>query len=159
MSTLPSSRTPRRRPARAAVQCSGAATRGKKIKPDILADVVGTSLDQGDQLDALAKLPDEKQRELADAAQAGEKVSAKEQITRVRDLAQEEPIRDAASVDLMIKLDISRVQDFANFCREHEIRVFVHSISGFQRADFKSDIATIATWIAAAQDVLKSSFS
>src|SRR5262249_35793052 len=80
-------------------------------------------------------------------------------VTRFPDLAQEEPIRDAASVDLMIRLDICRVQDFANFCREHEIRVFVHRISGLQRADFKEDIATIKNWIDTAQDMLKSSFS
>jgi hypothetical protein len=38
--------------------------------------VVGTSLDQGDEIDVLAKLPDDEQRKLADRAKAREKVSA-----------------------------------------------------------------------------------
>ena len=50
--------------------------RGKKIKADVLADVVGTPLDQGAQLDALAKMPPGEQRKLADAAKAGENVNA-----------------------------------------------------------------------------------
>jgi ParB/RepB/Spo0J family partition protein len=42
----------------------------------VLADIVGTSLDKGAEIDALAKLPVEKQRSLAEAAKRGEKVSA-----------------------------------------------------------------------------------
>jgi hypothetical protein len=45
------------------------ATRGKRVK--VLADIVGTSLDKGDELDALARLPEYVQRELAERAQAG----------------------------------------------------------------------------------------
>jgi ParB/Sulfiredoxin domain len=51
------------------------ATRGKKVT--VLADIVGTSLDKGDELDALAKLDDSEQQKLAVRAKAGEKVSAK----------------------------------------------------------------------------------
>jgi ParB family transcriptional regulator, chromosome partitioning protein len=43
----------------------------------LLGDVVGTSLDEPDELDALVKLPPEVQRELADRVKAGKKVSAK----------------------------------------------------------------------------------
>jgi ParB family transcriptional regulator, chromosome partitioning protein len=50
------------------------ATRGKKVV--VLPDIVGTSLDKGVELDALAKLPVEKQRQLAERAKAGEQVSA-----------------------------------------------------------------------------------
>jgi ParB-like chromosome segregation protein Spo0J len=50
------------------------AARAKKVP--VLPDIVGTSLDEGAQIDALAKLPVEKQRSLAEAAKRGEKVSA-----------------------------------------------------------------------------------
>jgi ParB/RepB/Spo0J family partition protein len=42
----------------------------------VLPDIVGSSLDKGAEIDALAKLPVEKQRNLAEAARRGEKVSA-----------------------------------------------------------------------------------
>jgi hypothetical protein len=51
------------------------AARAKKVI--VLTDVIGTSLDNGLELDALAKLPIEKQRLLAEAAKRGENVSAK----------------------------------------------------------------------------------
>jgi hypothetical protein len=49
-------------------------TRANKIV--VLPEIIGTSLDQGDELDALAKLPEVEQRRLAGQAQAGENVSA-----------------------------------------------------------------------------------
>jgi ParB-like chromosome segregation protein Spo0J/N6-adenosine-specific RNA methylase IME4 len=58
------------------------ATRGKKVK--VLAKIVGTSLDQGDQLDALAKLPLERQQQLADRAKAGERVDARYEAKKQR---------------------------------------------------------------------------
>ena len=57
------------------------ATRAKAIV--VLPDIVGTSLDQGDELDALAKLDQEEQRKLAQRAQAGEKVSAKTRAKQI----------------------------------------------------------------------------
>lgn len=51
------------------------ATRAKRV--DVLPDVVGTSLDKGSELDALAKLSGPEQRALAARAKAGEKVSAR----------------------------------------------------------------------------------
>jgi hypothetical protein len=51
------------------------AARAKHTKK-VLEDVVGTSLDKGDQLDALGQLPESEQEALASAAKAGEKVSA-----------------------------------------------------------------------------------
>lgn len=50
------------------------ATRGKKVV--VLPAIIGTSLDKGTELDALAKLPPEEQRQLAERAKAGEQVSA-----------------------------------------------------------------------------------
>jgi ParB-like chromosome segregation protein Spo0J len=50
------------------------AARGNNVK--VLADVVGTSLDKGNEIDALAQLPESEQRKLAERAKAGEKVSA-----------------------------------------------------------------------------------
>jgi ParB-like chromosome segregation protein Spo0J len=50
------------------------ATRAKKVV--VLPDIVGTSLDNGAELDALAKLPEVEQRSLAAAAKRGEQVSA-----------------------------------------------------------------------------------
>lgn len=51
------------------------AQRGKDCV--VLDDIAGTSLDKGDEIDALAKLPADEQRELAEKAKSGEKVSAK----------------------------------------------------------------------------------
>jgi hypothetical protein len=52
-----------------------AVARGEKITD--VADLAGTSLDKGDELDALAKLPKGEQEQLIAAAKAGEQVSAK----------------------------------------------------------------------------------
>jgi hypothetical protein len=48
--------------------------RSKKVA--VLPKIVGTSLDKGREIDALAKLPAAEQRSLAEAAKRGEKVSA-----------------------------------------------------------------------------------
>jgi ParB-like chromosome segregation protein Spo0J len=57
-----------------------AAARGKKVK--VLADIAGTALDKGTELDALAKLDESEQRELAERAKNGEEVSAKEPVEK-----------------------------------------------------------------------------
>ncbi len=51
-------------------------SRGEKIDPQALANLAGTCLDNGTELDALAKLPAAEQRSLAEAAKRGETVSA-----------------------------------------------------------------------------------
>ena len=51
------------------------AARASKVT--VLADIAGTSLDQGDEIDALAKLPTDEQRKLAERAKAGERITAK----------------------------------------------------------------------------------
>jgi hypothetical protein len=51
------------------------ATRAKKVP--VLAEIAGTCLDKGSEIDALAELPEADQRELADRAKAGEEVTAR----------------------------------------------------------------------------------
>jgi N6-adenosine-specific RNA methylase IME4 len=60
-----------------------AAKRGADIVPDQLVKLVGTSLDKGDELDALAKLSQGPELDrLIDRAAAGEKVSAKIEVKK-----------------------------------------------------------------------------
>lgn len=63
--------------------------RGEALGDDVLAKVARTSLDKGDELDALAKLPDVKRDELVARASAGEKVSAKAEAKKVRRASRE----------------------------------------------------------------------
>jgi N6-adenosine-specific RNA methylase IME4/ParB-like chromosome segregation protein Spo0J len=60
-----------------------------------LVDVIGTSLDQGEELDTLAKLPEREQRKLIKPAKAGEKVTAKHAANRMRREARERELADA----------------------------------------------------------------
>jgi N6-adenosine-specific RNA methylase IME4 len=58
-----------------------AVARGEKIVN--IGDLVGTSLDKGDELDAMARLSADEQRKLAERAKAGEKVSARVRVKQV----------------------------------------------------------------------------
>jgi N6-adenosine-specific RNA methylase IME4 len=58
------------------------ATRANKVV--VLADIIGTSLDEGSEIDALAKLPESEQRKLVQRAKTGEKVIAKHAARRLR---------------------------------------------------------------------------
>ena len=60
-----------------------------------LEEVIGTSLDQGVELDALMKLKPEQQNALIDKAVAGEKVSAKPEAKRIARAAKEEALGEA----------------------------------------------------------------
>jgi ParB family chromosome partitioning protein len=79
------------------------ATRASKVA--VLADIKGTSLDKGTELDALAKLSEKEQRELAAKAAAGEKVSAvsllgnPETSTETRKATNEKLFGDAAAAE------------------------------------------------------------
>ena len=66
------------------------ATRGKNVK--VLADIAGTCLDKGDEIDALGKLNEDQQRNLAAKAKAGEKVSAKTTARQVQRAEREQEL-------------------------------------------------------------------
>jgi N6-adenosine-specific RNA methylase IME4/ParB-like chromosome segregation protein Spo0J len=58
------------------------ATRAKQV--EVLGQIVGTCLDKGDEIDALAGLPPDRQQALAGRAKGGEKVSAKTEVKRLK---------------------------------------------------------------------------
>lgn len=71
---------------------------------DDLDKVVGTSLDKGVELAALAKLPEEQRAELIERAQAGEKVTA-------RKVEVAPPINDAAAFVLALSAGVQYILD------------------------------------------------
>ena len=58
------------------------AARGKKLYKSTLKAVVGTSLDKGEELDALAKLPPARSKSLIARARAGERITIKQAVKR-----------------------------------------------------------------------------
>jgi N6-adenosine-specific RNA methylase IME4 len=60
-----------------------------------IADAIGTSLDQGDEIDALIGLPADDRARLIERAKAGEKVSAKNESKKVRREAKEQSLAAA----------------------------------------------------------------
>jgi N6-adenosine-specific RNA methylase IME4 len=72
------------------------AARGEKLGEDVLKRVVGTSLDKGEELDALAKLSDKRRESLVERAIAGEAVTARPEVKR--------EVRDAREVELGRKI-------------------------------------------------------
>jgi ParB/RepB/Spo0J family partition protein len=79
--------------------------RANKVK--VLREIAGTSLDQGDEIDALAGLPEAEQHTLAARAQAGERVSAKHVAKKLKRQARERQLAtatEAASRTLSKKL-------------------------------------------------------
>ena len=60
-----------------------------------LAEAIGTSLDTGDQLDALAKLPETKQRDLIKRAKAGERIDAKVEASRQHRAEREQELAES----------------------------------------------------------------
>ena len=89
---------------------SRAVKRAKSI-PNI-SELAGTSLDKGDELDALAKLPADQQAQLIKKAKAGEKVSAK----------RSKPVKAARKEKHEKKVDEPRAQDGAAAGRGAEHR-------------------------------------
>jgi ParB/RepB/Spo0J family partition protein len=84
------------------------AARAKKVA--VLPDIVGTSLDKGAEIDALAKLPVEKQRSLAEAAKRGEKVSA---ITALSAHDPEDPKKSNGTEEIELAMqDLDRLATF-----------------------------------------------
>jgi ParB-like chromosome segregation protein Spo0J len=71
------------------------AARGEALSPEVLDKVKGTVLDKGTELDALARLPEDEQRALAERAKAGEQVSAK--VAKVEETQAPTETDDAAT--------------------------------------------------------------
>jgi N6-adenosine-specific RNA methylase IME4 len=72
-----------------------------------LAEVIGTALDSGDQLDALAKLPEPVQRDLIARAKGGEDINVKVEVMKARRCQREQELAEstkAASEALSKKL-------------------------------------------------------
>ena len=72
------------------------ATRSKHIP--MLAHCVDTSLDKGEELDALAKLPLAKQKELITRARSGERVSARNEAKKTRREEREKELAEATQI-------------------------------------------------------------
>jgi ParB/RepB/Spo0J family partition protein len=72
--------------------------RGDKIAD--VAELAGTSLDKPNELDALAKLPEDEQRKLAERAKSGEQVSAKRRDDVGPTSAGEMALKDVEIADL-----------------------------------------------------------
>jgi N6-adenosine-specific RNA methylase IME4 len=70
------------------------AGRGEAISEEHLRAVTGTSLDKGEELDALAKLPEDKRADIIERAKSGEKVSAKIEAKKDRRGVREEELGD-----------------------------------------------------------------
>jgi ParB-like chromosome segregation protein Spo0J len=81
-------------------------TRGKKV--EVLRDIVGTSLDKGAEIDALAKLPASVQESLAKAAKMGEEVSAI--ARRASDCDAEEPMMGEGTEEIELGKAIARLR-------------------------------------------------
>jgi hypothetical protein len=110
------------------------ATRANKVT--VLADIAGTSLDKGDEIDALAKLPEDEQRKLAECAQAGDKVSAKARVEQMRQ-AEREPEKDgdhavevADYVKIETRIEPPQTQEFLIASRRDPITGEIHSVVG-----------------------------
>lgn len=70
------------------------AQRGEVVGAGTLQRVVGTTLDKGEELDALAKLSPEKREEVIAKAEAGERVSAKVAVKQERRADREEELAE-----------------------------------------------------------------
>lgn len=70
------------------------AARGEALGPITLAKVAGTSLDRGEELDALASLSPQRRAEIVDRAASGEKVSAKVEVKKERRADREQQLAD-----------------------------------------------------------------
>lgn len=68
------------------------AARGESLGATTLAKVVGTSLDRGEELDALAALSPQRRDAIVDRAAAGEKVSAKVEVKKERRAEREQQL-------------------------------------------------------------------
>jgi ParB-like nuclease family protein len=119
-------------------------TRANKVV--VLDDIVGTPLDEGAELDALAKLPEAEQRELAERAKAGETVSAKHADKKIVPLADMATFTDAIRQlkDLLTKpgemfVDAASAEDLV------QIVDFLNRIISIKKARTGNDVDTEAS--------------
>jgi uncharacterized ParB-like nuclease family protein len=68
-------------------------TRANKVV--VLPDIIGTSLDEGSEIDALGKLPEGEQRKLAKRAKAGKKIKASVEVMKLNRERREQRLADA----------------------------------------------------------------
>jgi N6-adenosine-specific RNA methylase IME4 len=95
--------------------------RGEALGEDALAKVARTSLDKGEELDALAKLPTDRREALIDRAVQGGKVSAKVELKKVVRESKEKDLADRilALPDIKAGLILSDFEwDFEPYSRE-----------------------------------------
>jgi N6-adenosine-specific RNA methylase IME4 len=99
------------------------ATRAKDCV--VLDQITGTCLDQGDEIDALCKLPEKEQRILAKAAAKGKKVSAKTRFKQIK--------RDEREQQLGLKLLTLPIQKYGVIVEDYEWDFKVWSEEGMGR--------------------------
>jgi ParB-like chromosome segregation protein Spo0J len=119
------------------------ATRAKQTKI-VLEGIVGTSLDKGDQLDALGKLPEPDQEALASAAKAGEKVSAKQHLKKTRCEGKTANPKDIALCEFNEKI-LRLVQMTRGHRPERFAKTSVHASDLLQLGSFLTEVAAGAS--------------
>ena len=94
------------------------AARGKKVA--VLSDIVGTSLDKGTELDALAELPVEEQRDLAERAKGGESVTAIASAKGRRARKASEPVVSAVEETANLNVEATKEARTAYYAADDE---------------------------------------
>lgn len=121
------------------------AHRGEAVGSDTLQRVIGTALDKGEEIDALAKLSPERREEVIAKAEAGEKVSAKVAVKQER--------RDDREVDLADKITAMPTKRYGVVLADPEWRFEPWSRdTGLDRAA-DNHYPTSCTEVIAARDV------
>lgn len=110
-----------------------------------LADIIGTSLDKGEELDALGQLPVQDQRELIQRAKGGDKVSAKTRVKQVK--------RDAREIELGAKQSALPAGKFGVILADPEWRFEPWSRETGLDRSADNHYPTSATEVIAARDV------
>jgi hypothetical protein len=109
----------------------------------VLSEIIRTSLDQGTELDALAKLPPDEQRSLAQRAKAGEKVSAKQHVQKTRCEGKAASPKDIALCEFNEKI-LRLVQMTRGHRPERFAKTSVHASDLLQLGDFLTEVAAAA---------------
>ena len=128
-------------------------TRAKQTRK-VLEDIVGTSLDKGDQLDALGKLEESEQEALASAAKAGEKISAKQHVKKSRCEGKAVNAKDIALCEFNEKVlrlvQLTRGQEPQRFAKTS-----VHASDLSELGRFLAEVAAMRVEVDASAEVMK----